>query len=126
MEKHSTNPTPTTPAEIPPLLVIPSADFGGPFLSVFDPQGWDEIKVDMPISLDKEGRPEEVIDAVTAISVVARQLERLAGRDACARLWPNEPYSQPFTAERWVALLDQALADLNQARERIAREISPG
>ena len=108
---------------IPARLVIPSADFGGAFLSVFDPVSWEESGIDMALNIDADGRPVEVLDAVTAILAVSGKLARISERDGSARMYPRDPYAEPLTPERWLQLLDQSLDDLNWARVRIAQEI---
>lgn len=108
----------------PPRIVIPSADFGGPILSVFDPAWWRD---DNPLlDIDAEGCPVTEMDAIAAVHAVAEQLYEASKRDMEARYWPNERYAAPRSMERWLQLIDQSLDDLNWARLRIAREIEAG
>lgn len=119
MHVHSGAAAPIFQAPIPPKVVIPSTDFGGPILSLFDP-----LDDDLPIVLADDGLPAEVIDVMAALEVIAASLKARADRDAQAILWPGEPYASPRSPERWLQELDQTMADLAVCRARLAREIN--
>ncbi len=105
-------PAPIFQAPIPPEIVIPSSDLGGPIKSIFDE------------AFGEDGMPDGVIDAIDAITALGNLLVRSSTFDAHAILWPGQIFASPRSPERWVQFLDQVMADLALCRKRMAREVT--
>lgn len=120
MTNNSTGaPAPIFQAPIPPEIIIPSSDLGGPIKSIFD-----EAFADEAFFPGEDGMPDGVMDAIDAITALGNRLVRYSTSDAHAILFPGQIFASPRSPERWVQVLDQVMADLALCRQRMAREVT--
>lgn len=110
--------------EFPPRITIASADFGGPVRSIFDRVGLSELEASRVETawLDGKGEPEDVSAAISAVAIVAGDLEARFARDGHALCFPGAIYLAPVSPVRRLAFLDVAIADLTRLRAWFAAQ----